>query len=195
MNSKIVIVLIFFFSILSFSQTMGNNYENNIKKYLGLFAQSIKTKNIDKAVECIYPKFFTVVSKEQMKQLLNFTYNNPALNIKILDFKTTSVEKPEKINNELFSVVNYSTKLSFKVDWNAIPNGQNMKKQINDGVYKKFGKDNVTYFPKDDYYLINSKMKACAISSNGKDWKFLIVEESYKNNLNKILPKKIVDKF
>lgn len=195
MKAKIIIILIFFFSILSFGQTKTNNYENDIKISLGQFLQSIKTKNINNAVECIYPKFFTVVPKEQMKQILNFTYNNPMLDIKILDFKATSVEKPEKINNELFSIVNYSSKMNFKVDWNSIPNGQNMKKQINDGLYKKFGKANVTYIPKGDYYLINSKMKACAISGNGKDWKFLILEESYKKNLNNILPKKIIDKF
>lgn len=64
-----------------------------------------------------------------------------------------------------------------------------------DGLYKKFGKENVSYNSKGDYYLINSKMKACAISSNGKDWKFLILEESYKNKLNNILPKKILHKF
>ena len=117
------------------------------------------------------------------------------LDIKILDFKATSIEKPEKINNEWFSIVNYSSKMNLKVDWNSIPNGQTMKKQINDGLYKKFGKANVTYISKGDYYLINSKMKACAISGNSKDWKFLILEESYKKNLNNILPKKIIDKF
>ena len=85
--------------------------------------------------------------------------------------------------------------MNFKMDWNSIPNGLNMKKAIIDGLYKKFGKENVSYNSKGDYYLINSKMKACAISSNGKDWKFLILEESYKNKLNNILPKKILDKF
>lgn len=195
MKSKIIGVLIVFFSILSFAQSNSNNYENDIKKSLGQFAQSIKTKNINNAVESIYPKFFSIVSKDQMKQILNFTYNNPALDIRILDFKVNSVENPEKINKDLFSIVNYSTKMNLKVDWNAIPNGQNMKKQINDGLYKKFGKENVTYIPKSDQYLINSKMKACAVSGNGKDWKFIIVEESYKKQLSNILPKKILDKF
>ncbi len=195
MKSKITVVLIFFCSILSFGQSKTNNYENDIKKSLGQFAQSIKTKNINYAVESIYPKFFTIVSKDQMKQILNFTYNNPALDIRILDFKVNDVENPEKINKDLFSIVNYSTKMNLKVDWNAIPNGQNMKKQINDGLYKKFGKENITYIPKSDLYLINSKMKACAVSGNGKDWKFVIVEESYKKQLSNILPKKILDKF
>lgn len=52
----------------------------------------------------------------------------------------------------MFSIVNYSTKMNFEVDWNSIPNGQSMKKQINDGLYEKFGKDDATYIPKGDYY-------------------------------------------
>lgn len=195
MKTRILIIIISIFSIFSNSQSIKVDYDSQIKTSFNSFVTNIKSKNINNAVEFIYPKFFKVVAKEQMKQILNFTYNNPALEITILEYKTTKIENPEKINNELFSIVNYTSKMNFKMDWNSIPNGLNMKKAIIDGLYKKFGKENVSYNSKGDYYLINSKMKACAISSNGKDWKFLILEESYKNKLNNILPKKILDKF
>lgn len=195
MKTRILIIIISIFSIFSNSQSIKVDYDSQIKTSFNSFVTNIKNKNINNAVEFIYPKFFKVVAKEQMKQILNFTYNNPALGITILEYKTTKIENPEKINNELFSIINYTSKMNFKMDWNSIPNGLNMKKAIIDGLYKKFGKENVSYNSKGDYYLINSKMKACAISSNGKDWKFLILEESYKNKLNNILPKKILDKF
>lgn len=195
MKTRILIIIISIFSIFSNSQSIKVDYDSQIKTSFNSFVTNIKNKNINNAVEFIYPKFFKVVAKEQMKQILNFIYNNPALGITILENKTTKIENPEKINNELFSIVNYTSKMNFKMDWNSIPNGLNMKKAIIDGLYKKFGKENVSYNSKGDYYLINSKMKACAISSNGKDWKFLILEESYKNKLNNILPKKILHKF
>lgn len=66
MKSKIIIVLNFLFSILSFGQTKTSSYENDIKKSLSLLFQGMKTKNINNAVECIYPHFFTVVSEEHM---------------------------------------------------------------------------------------------------------------------------------
>jgi len=150
---------------------------------------------MDKAVEHIYPKYFKVVPKEQMKQILNFTYNNPAIKTTILDFKVLDIEKPEKINNEFFSFTNYGFKMNLKIDWTFFPNSQQIKTQMSDGLYKKFGKENVTYFSKDDYYIINAKMKACAVSSNGNDWKFVIIEKNYKPELAKILPERILNKF
>lgn len=62
--------------IFSFAQ---NNHENNIKKDLNAFLNGIESKQMDKALNQIYPKYFKIVSKEQMKQILNMTYNNPAV--------------------------------------------------------------------------------------------------------------------
>ena len=195
MKTKILIILTFFFSIFSYSQQKQISYEDNIRKSLNSFIDNMKSKNINNAVEYIYPKYFKVVSKDQMKQILNITYNNPALNLKIIDFKITNVEKPEKISSELFSITHYSVKMNLKIDWQSIPNGQKMKTQINDGLYKKFGRDNVTYISNGDYYIINSKRRACGVSNNGKEWKFLIIEENYKPQLINVLPKKIIDKI
>lgn len=195
MKAKLIIILILFFSIISSAQTKQLSQENNIRKALNSFVDQMKNKNIDNAVEFIYPKYFKVVPKDQMKQILNLTYNNPALDIKILEFKIANIEKPEKINNELFSLTNYTLKMNLKIDWLSIPNGQKMKSQINEGLYKKFGKDNVKYISSGDYYLINSEMIACAVSNNGKEWKFLILDEGYKPQLINILPKKIFEKI
>ena len=195
MKAKLIIILILFFSIISSAQTKQLSQEDNIRKALNSFVDQMKNKNIDNAVEFIYPKYFKVVPKDQMKQILNLTYNNPALDIKILEFKIANIEKPEKINNELFSLTNYTLKMNLKIDWLSIPNGQKMKSQINEGLYKKFGKDNVKYISSGDYYLINSEMIACAVSNNGKEWKFLILDEGYKPQLINILPKKIIEKI
>ncbi|KFC22911.1 hypothetical protein [Chryseobacterium sp. FH1] len=188
-------LMIFLFSLLYTFAFSQNNYENTIKKDLNSFVQNMKSKDMGKAVEYIYPKYFTVVPKEQMKQILNFTYNNPAFKTTILDFKIIDIDKPEKINSELFSFANYGFKMNLKIDWTSFPNSQQLKTQISDGLYKKFGKENVTYFSKEDYYVINAKMKACAVSHDGINWKFVIIEKDYKPQLVKVLPKKILDKF
>ncbi|PZU79317.1 MAG: hypothetical protein DI529_17580 [Chryseobacterium sp.] len=192
MKKKLLILLLSIFYTFSFSQ---NNYENTIKKDLTSFVQNMRSKDMDKAVEHIYPKYFNVVSKEQMKKILNLTYNNPAIKTTILDFKVLDVEKPEKINNEFFSFTNYRFKMNLKIDWTSFPNNQQIKAQISDGLYKKFGKENVIYSLKQDDYIINAKMKACAVSNNGNEWKFVIIDKNYKPELAKVLPEKILNKF
>lgn len=188
-------LLIFLFSIVYTFLFSQKNYEITINKDLTSFVQTMKSKDMDKAVEYIYPKYFTVVPKEQMKKILNLTYNNPAIKTTILDFKVLNIEKPEKINTEFFSFTNYGFKMNLKIDWTSFPNSQQIKTQINDGLYKKFGNENVTYFPKEDYYIINAKMKACAVSNNGTNWRFVVIEKNYKPELVKVLPEKILDKF
>lgn len=43
--------------------------------------------------------------------------------------------------------------------------------------------------------MINAHMKTCAISNDGKEWKFLILDKKYKSELINILPQRILDKF
>lgn len=195
MKTKLIVFLISLFSLLSCSQTKEIDYESGIKKSFTAFIENLKSKNIEHSVDFIYPKYLDQITRDQMVRILNFSYNNPSLIVDIQAFKIENIEKPEFINGEYFSITNYSFKMKFKADWNLIPNAELVKQKIHDSMIAKYGKNNVEYFSKDDYYVINAKMKACAISKDGKDWKFLILEEKYKPELVNILPDKILKKF
>ncbi|WP_312418357.1 hypothetical protein [Epilithonimonas sp.] len=190
MIKKILVIL----SALCFTFYLGQvNFKNNIKRDLETMLTAIKSKNMDKATAQIYPKYFKLISKDQMKQILNMTYNNPAIHTNIQEFKILNITKPKNIQNEFFSFVDYGFKMNLKIDFSSFPNGQKLKKQISEGIYTKFGKDNVTYNAKSDYYIINAKMKAYAISANGNDWKFIIVDKKNNPQLVNILPKEVLD--
>ncbi|TXF79228.1 hypothetical protein [Chryseobacterium sp.] len=195
MKTKFLIFLVTLFSIYSCSQSKTENSDDYIRKSLTAFVENIKEKKINSAVEFIYPRYFEVVQKEQMTQILNLTYNNPSIITEIQRFEIDKIEKPEKIKSEYYSIADYSFKMKLKINWNSIPNSGQAKSQIKEGLIKKYGNDNVQYFSDEDYYFINAKMKACAISSNEKDWTFLIVEPQYKPQLKSILPQKILNKF
>lgn len=176
---------------MTFSQTKANPDDAAVKKSLTYFVNSIKSKQIDQAVGCIYPKFFTIVSKEQMTQILNMTYNNPFMKIEIQDLKFGDIEKPELITGEYFSITHYFLKLKCNVS----SLNDEMKKKMNSALTAKYGSNNVKYLPSEGSYLINASMKACAVSKDKKTWKFVILEKEYKKELVKVLPKKVLDKF
>jgi hypothetical protein len=176
---------------MTFAQTKTNPDDAAIKKSLTYFANSIKTKKIDQAVNCIYPKFFTIVSKEQMTQILNMTYNNPFMKIEVQDLKFGNIEKPELISGEYFSISNYFLKLKCNVS----SLNDDMKKKMSSALIAKYGANNVKYLTNEGSYLINANMKACAVSKDKKTWKFVILEKEYKSQLVKVLPKKVLDKF
>ncbi|MCS3529265.1 hypothetical protein [Chryseobacterium sp. JUb7] len=191
MKTKLFTFLFLIFSALSFAQTNINIDDAAVKKNLTYFANSIKNKNIDQAISCIYPKFFTVVSKDQMNRILTMTYNNPFMKIDVQDLKFGTIGKAEKINTEYFSIVDYS----FRLKCNVSSMNEDMKKKVSSLLISKYGKNNVKYLANESSYLINAGMKACAVSKDRKYWKFVILEEGYKKQLVKVLPQKILNKF
>lgn len=194
MKTKVFIILLSLFSLFSYSQTKDNTSVAGIKKTLASFARSLQTKNINTTVELIHPKYFTITSKDKMQQMLNFTYDNPYLKTDVTKFIIHRVENPEKIGNEYFSVTDYSIRMNLKIDWAQLPVAEEMKQQIRQSIAKQFGDGNVQHVQKGDYYIINTKMKACAISGDNKNWKLILLEKNQKPQLMKILPKKIVEK-
>jgi hypothetical protein len=191
MKIKSLIFLFALLSVISFAQTKVNPDDSAIKKSFTYFVNSIKAKKIDQAVSCIYPKFFTVIPKDQMTQILNMTYNNPFMNVDIQGLQFGNIEKPEVFSGEYFSIANYFLKLKCNVS----SMNDDMKKKVSSALMSKYGKNNVTYLANEGSYLINANMKTCAISKDRKYWKFVILEKEYKAQLKKVLPQKILDKI
>lgn len=191
MKTKPFFLLFLILSVLAFSQAKANPEDAAIKKSLVYFVNSIKDKKIEQGVSCIYPKSFTVVPREQMIQLLNMTYNNPFMKIEMSEVKVGNNEKPQQIGGEYFSIVPYSMKLKCNVG----SMNEEMKKKISSLLVSKYGKNNVKYSAEEGSFLINAGMRACAVSTNRKSWKFVILEKEYKSQLVKVLPKQVLDKI
>lgn len=191
MKTKPFLFLFVLMSSLIFAQAKQNPDDATIKKSLTYFSNSIMSKKIDQAVNCIYPKFFTVVPKDQMTQMLNMTYNNPFMKIEVNNLKFGNIEKPELISGEYFSIAQYY--LTMKCNMGSL--NDEMKKQLSTMLAKRYGQNNVKYLPKEGAYLINAAMRACAVSKDRKSWKFVVLEKEYKPQLVKVLPKKILDKI
>ncbi len=190
-KTKFITALLIFYTCFSFAQTKVNTDDQAIRKSLVYFVNTIKYKKIDQSVECIYPKFFAVEPKEKITQLLNMTYNNPFIKVEVKDMKFGSIEKPELISGEYFSVANYY--LTMKGDVSAM--NEQMKKSIGEMMTSKYGKANVKYNTKEGSYVITAPMKMVAASKDKKTWKLVFADKEYKTRLVKVLPKKVLDKL
>lgn len=191
MKTKLITALFILISLFSFAQKKVNSDDQAIRKSMVYFANTIKYKKLDQTVDSIYPKFFTIVNKEQFTQMLNMTYNNPFVKIDVLDMKFISVGKPELVDGENFSITSYYLKL--KADVSSM--NEQMKKSVSEMLEKKYGKGSVEYLAKEDAYIINAPMKMVAVSKDKKDWKVVFADKEYKKQLTKVLPQKILDKL
>ena len=195
MKIKLLVVIISVFSVLSFGQTKKVEYEVGLKKDFTAFFENIKEKNIENAIGFMYPKYVSAVSREQVFRVLTLSYNNPAFMTDIQDFKIIRTETPEQIDGEYFSITDFSFTMKFKADWKVIHDPETAKQKIGESLIEMYGKDHVVYFSKEDYYLINTRMKACGVSRDLKSWKFLLIEKARTAELKTILPKNIMDKL
>lgn len=191
MKDKLITLIFIFTAYFSFAQTKVSPDDQAIRKSLVYFVNTIKYKKIDQAVECIYPKFFTINSKEQITQLLNMTYNNPFVKIDVQDMKFGTVGKPELISGEYFSLSNYY--LTMKANVSSM--NEDMKKKVGEMMTSKYGKTNVKYIANEVSYVITAPMKVCAVSKDRKTWKLVFADNEFKSQLVKVLPKKILDKI
>lgn len=191
MKDKLITLLFIFTAYFSFAQTKANPEDQAIRKSLVYFVNSIKYKKIDQAVNSMYPKFFTVIPKEQITQLLNMTYNNPFMKIDVQDMKFGTVGKPELINGEYFSIANYY--LTMKGNVSSM--SEDMKKKVGEMMNSKYGKASVKYISNEESYIITAPMKAVAVSKDKKAWKLVFADKEYKSQLVKVLPKKVLDKL
>lgn len=188
-NAGLAFIFIFI-SMFSWAQNTAYAEDQLIRKAHVSFVNTIKYKKLNETVASIYPKLFTIMPKDQFTHLLNFTYNNPFIKLDIQDMKFIAVNKPELVNGEYFSIADYQLKL--RADGSTM--NKEMRKQVADMLTKKYGKEHVKMAGA-GIYLINTPMKALAISKNKKDWKILLAETETKNRLQKILPKPIFDKL
>lgn len=191
MKTKLFVLLFASLFCISFASAQANPDDAVIKKALTGFINSIKEKKISQGVNYIYPKFFTVIPEEQMTRILAMTYNNPFMKIEMSNLKFGTVEKPEKISSEYFAIAPYF----FTLKCNVGSLNDDMKKKIGTAFIQKYGQDQVKYLAAENAYLINARMRACAVSRDRKNWKFVILEKEYKTQLVKVLPKEILDKI
>lgn len=191
MKTRSFLFLFVLLSFVTFSKAQSNPDDAAIKKSLTGFVNSIKEKKIEQGVNHIYPKFFTIIPKEQMVQILTMTYNNPFMKIDMSNLRFGNIEKPEKIGNEYFAFAPYF----FSLRCNVSSINDDMKKKIGAAFTQKYGKNNVKYLANESTYLVHANMRACAVSQDRKSWKFVILEKEYKSQLVKVLPKKILDKI
>lgn len=197
MNLKNILPLFILF--MSTFTGIAQDYKENIKREFSDYLTSIADKDFEKSMTYISDEFFEIVPKEQMISLMDQTFNNPEVHFEIKDPKVGIVEDSEEINDKHYSLLNYSNYLLIKFP--GPPEETREAKeirqaQLEEGLNRSFGEENVDYVEKDDHYEVFSAKQAYAISANGEtDWKFIVVDKDQKDLLQRLLPKEITEKI
>ena len=184
--NQIITILTLFVGLFSFGQKIDINSE--IKKDFEYYYTLVAERKIDNALEYSNPKLFKIISREQMKNLMEAVYKMPNIEYKtgIPTFlKFDEVKRIENVNYVKFYIIS-----PIAMKFNDIENSEEKVLQMTTNFEAKFGLGNVKFDKESGFYKINAEKIIIATNDNNLlDWKFVSVDNpKMKLLLEKIIP-------
>jgi hypothetical protein len=178
-------------SIISCAQNGNKEIEN---QFIG-FTNDFINKNYDSYLKKMNQTFFEKIKKEDFVAMMKSSYENPMFSIKSEPVIIKSISNIEKIEDNYYAEISYSSNIDFELDDNL---SEEQKKTLNQKFLESFnlvyGEKNVKNVKVGKIEIVAHK-KAIANSNNNKDWYFLIMEKRYYESVKDFYPKEIIDKY
>lgn len=171
-----------------FAQTAHQEIEKDFTDYSKLMVE----RNVEKAIDYINPKLFTIISKKEMITLLESLFNIPELDIKLFMPKIESYGNLLKIEGVNYVKMQVITPIEMKL--NSPEFTDEMIPFYLTSMEQEFGKGNVTYDEKSKTFKISSSSPVIASSTDqNKNWKFITIDNEEMNLiLEKIIPTEVL---
>lgn len=182
-------ILIFFIGLNTFGQDINKEIEEDFNEYCKLISE----RNIEKALEFANPKFFELIPREQMKNLMESVYKMPNIEYKTGIPSYVKFEDVKKIENVNYVKFYIKSSIEMKIKGEEL-NDEKIS-LMTKSLEAKFGVGNVNYNKSTGFFLIDANKIIIANSDdNFKDWKFITVDNpKMKTLLEKILPLELLD--
>ena len=178
-------------SIISCAQNGNKEIEN---QFIG-FTNDFINKNYDSYLKKMNQTFFEKIKKEDFVAMMKSSYENPMFSIKSEPVIIKSISNIEKIEDNYYAEISYSSNIDFELDDNL---SEEQKKTLNQKFLESFnlvyGEKNVKNVKVGKIEIVAHK-NAIANSNNNKDWYFLIMEKRYYEYVKDFYPKEIIDKY
>ncbi|QNR24095.1 hypothetical protein [Croceimicrobium hydrocarbonivorans] len=189
--SLIKLILSFSISLLAFNFSHAQSDAQAVKDGFNKYQVLLQEKKFNEAMTYIYPELFTLVPKEQLLKILNQTFSNPMLEVKMGESKVTKTGQVQEINGKKYMIITYKGVTQMKPGGNAEQQAL-LKDRMQAGFNEQFGAENVTYNESTGFFTIHMEKEAVAISTDAKNWTYLSIEAQQKLMIEKILPAEIV---
>lgn len=175
----------------------AQSQEEQIRKDFIDYQNLIKKGEYEASLDYVYPKFFTLVSKEKMLKMMKTMINNKMVSMEFGDTKVLEVGDKQTIDSTEYIVFSYITEITMKVivagGKGNLEQQQLLNQRMQTAFEKQYGKENVKFNKKTGYFTITPTKKAVAVSEDhGKTWTYMAVEAQQKAMIETILPDAVV---
>ncbi len=190
------LILILIFPSLAGAQS----YQEAIEKDFTVYVDHIIAKEFDQAMEYTYEKFFELVPRDKMVQMMEATFNSPEIEYELSRAQVTSVEEPVRIGPEYFALMKYLSIIRMKF---LTGEGEETQEEFEQrmtmtrlSLEELFGKENVSYEAETGFWKLYAEKTVCAVSKDGAtDWHFVVMEKEQLPFLKNILPSQVLEQL
>lgn len=177
--------------VLFISQYAGAQaYKDSIRNQFMAYNDLLLKKEFAASLDYVNPGILSVAPKEQLISMMEQTFNNPAVEIKLSKPEMKSIEDSQRIDNMTYSTFQYAGSLSMRM---LSEEGKKQDSSVTlAALGNQFGGENVKYDASTGFYHVKVIKKVVANSTDAKNWTFLVIEEAQKSVLEKFVPKELL---
>jgi hypothetical protein len=159
---------------------------------LNAYTKATVNNDVEKLMDFVYPKVFTVVPREKMSEVLTKAYASGKVPT-IKNVKHVDIQPAQKYEGGVFTIVTSTMTTELK---SPRPDNPKFEAYMLEMLEKQIASQGGTVnFDKDKHlYSINHSDKTVAIKEND-GWKFAGINQAKKYAEKGILPKEIVSKL
>lgn len=149
------------------------------------FLELMKERKYSQVVDYMYPEIFNHVSKKEMFQVFELL-EQAGIELK---FNKLEVKEKRALPSETsikYALIKYDLDMELPLNNSELKGAAPLMVPM---LQSSFGKDNVEYNRTDGYIKVNGEKFLLGIEDpKYSDWQFLIYDDSFKSELDKVLP-------
>lgn len=192
----LIVFLMLLTACNSTTPTPSNLSKNDNKEMKSLnlalseYTQATLSNDVNKLISFIYPKLFTIVSKDKMINMLRRNFKSGQIP-KIKDVKHLKIEPIKKYDAGLYSIITSSMTTILK---SPRPNDNKFEAYMLATVQRQLGAEgNVTLDREKHLFNVQHTTKTIALNEEGS-WKFMGFKQVPKYIENGIFPKMLIER-
>lgn len=185
--------LLFIVSALPLFVGYAQDSNEALRSYLE-YSNLILKKDFDKALDYVHAGIFEIAPRDQMKQILEQTFNNPMMEIEMTKPEIKGVSAIKEIDKTYYLKFNSNDVVKMRFSPQAIGEGDEAVAKVRQGLEAQFGQANVSYDSTTRFFSISTLKPVIAASTDKKTWKFVTIDnEQLIPMLEKFIPKEVLD--
>jgi len=169
--------------------------QRELKSFFERYLQALQSLNTDSIIEMTYPKLFIPINRDLFQHYIETLLNSPQIKIVSFDTNISHIGKVHTYDGGEFSQLSYKSSIKLNFVNPELYRDELSLRVLNDVLARKYGQKNISIDTQKRTILIKEEEKLLAIKEEGKEWKFIGDNPSYRELYPRVIPSDILSQI